>query len=44
MLKKHYLVMGGALAGMALLGALLLSRSASVSADAPPDSQSQSFF
>jgi hypothetical protein len=44
MLRKHYLIMGGALAGTALLGALLLSRNASVSADEQPASPSQSFF
>ena len=45
MTKKHFLIAGGTLAGIAALAGVLLSRSSSaVSADAQPASQNKSFF
>ena len=44
MFKKPYFIVAGALVGVAFLGALLIGRSSSVSADGQPVSQSESFF
>jgi hypothetical protein len=45
MIKKHFLIAGGGLAAIAVLAGVLLSRNSStVSADAQPAAQNQSFF
>jgi len=44
MFNRPYFIVAGALVGVAFLGALLVGRSSSVSADGQPVSQGDSFF